>query len=239
MWASTFDSPAPCVSSATTTPCSVCIFPNTPHQSSRATVPTRFSTTASGSRRVVRRPAHRFDLPLAISGTPFQQAVWTALGDIEHGNTVTYGALAARLGRPTASRAIGAAVGRNPLSIVIPCHRVVGRDGRLTGYAGGVWRKRWLLAHETSSGALFARSSTVRHEAAAQRTPGVPGRGRRAARSTGTASALRQRVHCVSPTPHRYPSACCTCDTSNPTRPCRPVCRGTATTSTRRHCWRE
>lgn len=102
----------------------------------------------------------RFELPLAISGTPFQQAVWAALGDIEHGHTVTYGALAARLGRPTASRPIGAAVGRNPLSIIIPCHRVVGRDGRLTGYAGGVWRKRWLLAHETSSGALFDRSSS-------------------------------------------------------------------------------
>lgn len=101
----------------------------------------------------------RFELPLATSGTPFQQAVWAALGDIEHGHTVTYGALAARLGRPTASRAIGAAVGRNPLSIIIPCHRVVGRNGRLTGYAGGVWRKRWLLAHETSSGALFDRSS--------------------------------------------------------------------------------
>ncbi|HCH63962.1 MAG: cysteine methyltransferase [Deltaproteobacteria bacterium] len=97
----------------------------------------------------------QFELPLAHTGTPFQQTVWTALRSIDHGQTTTYGALAMRLGRPSAARAIGAAVGRNPLSIIVPCHRVMGRGGRLTGYAGGLWRKRWLLAHESSGGLLF------------------------------------------------------------------------------------
>lgn len=90
-----------------------------------------------------------FDLPLAPLGTPFQQAVWAALQQIGHGQTTTYGALAAALGRPSASRAVGAATGRNPLSIVIPCHRLVGRDGTLTGYAGGLDRKHALLTFET------------------------------------------------------------------------------------------
>ena len=98
----------------------------------------------------------QFDLPLAPLGTPFQQAVWTALRQIDHGQTRTYGELAAALGRPAASRAVGAATGRNPLSIVIPCHRLVGRDGALTGYAGGLDRKRALLAFETRApGAPF------------------------------------------------------------------------------------
>jgi len=89
-----------------------------------------------------------FDLPLAPAGTPFQQQVWSALREIPFGETTTYGALAAKLGRPAASRAVGAANGRNPLSIVVPCHRVVGSTGELTGYAGGLARKRWLLEHE-------------------------------------------------------------------------------------------
>jgi methylated-DNA-[protein]-cysteine S-methyltransferase len=81
-------------------------------------------------------------------GTPFQHAVWQALQDIPPGQTITYAQLAARLGRPAAVRAVGAAVGRNPLSLIIPCHRVIGSTGALTGYAGGLERKRWLLAHE-------------------------------------------------------------------------------------------
>jgi methylated-DNA-[protein]-cysteine S-methyltransferase len=89
-----------------------------------------------------------FDLPLAARGTPFQERVWRALREIPYGATVSYGELARRLGDPRATRAVGAANGRNPLSIVVPCHRVVGADGTLTGFGGGIERKRWLLAHE-------------------------------------------------------------------------------------------
>ena len=89
-----------------------------------------------------------FDLPLAPQGTPFQRRVWDALLEIPYGATTSYGALARRLGDPRATRAVGAANGRNPLSIVVPCHRVVGADGALTGFGGGIERKRWLLAHE-------------------------------------------------------------------------------------------
>ncbi|MHB8340939.1 MAG: methylated-DNA--[protein]-cysteine S-methyltransferase [Mycobacteriales bacterium] len=89
-----------------------------------------------------------FDLPLAPVGTDFQLRVWLALRDIPFGQTESYGDLAARIGRPTAARAVGLAVGHNPLSIVVGCHRVLGRGGALTGYAGGLDRKRWLLAHE-------------------------------------------------------------------------------------------
>jgi len=90
-----------------------------------------------------------FDLPLAQRGTAFQQAVWAALRRIPAGETWTYGDLAARLGRPAAVRAVGAAVGRNPWSLLVPCHRVVGANGSLTGYAGGVGRKAWLLDWES------------------------------------------------------------------------------------------
>ena len=81
-------------------------------------------------------------------GTEFQQRVWSALRDIPAGTTRTYAQLAASIGRPSASRAVGHANGRNPVSIVIPCHRLIGSDGSLTGYAGGLARKRWLLQHE-------------------------------------------------------------------------------------------
>lgn len=81
-------------------------------------------------------------------GTPFQQTVWQQLTRIPFGTTVSYGELAARIGSPQASRAVGLANGRNPISIIVPCHRVVGADGSLTGYGGGVERKRWLLEHE-------------------------------------------------------------------------------------------
>jgi methylated-DNA-[protein]-cysteine S-methyltransferase len=89
-----------------------------------------------------------FDLPLAPRGTDFQQRVWGALRAIPYGATTSYGELARRLGDPHATRAVGAANGRNPLSIVVPCHRVIGADGALTGFGGGIERKRWLLAHE-------------------------------------------------------------------------------------------
>ena len=89
-----------------------------------------------------------FDLPLDLHGTPFQQQAWRALAEIPFGETRTYAEQAARLGRPNAFRAVGAANGRNPLSIVLPCHRVIGSDGSLTGFAGGLDAKRWLLEHE-------------------------------------------------------------------------------------------
>ena len=89
-----------------------------------------------------------FTLPLAPRGSEFQRKVWAALGEIPFGATSSYGALARRLGAPNHARAVGHANGRNPLSILVPCHRVVGASGALTGYAGGVDRKRWLLSHE-------------------------------------------------------------------------------------------
>lgn len=89
-----------------------------------------------------------FDVPLAPQGTAFQQAVWRALLTVPFGRTSTYGAIAAVVGRPSAVRAVGAAVGANPLGIVVPCHRIIGRDGSLTGYAGGLDRKAKLLALE-------------------------------------------------------------------------------------------
>lgn len=89
-----------------------------------------------------------FDLPLAPRGTEFQREVWAVLRTIPFGATWSYAQVARRLGRPRAVRAVGAANGGNPIAIVIPCHRVVGSDGSLTGYGGGLPRKRWLLAHE-------------------------------------------------------------------------------------------
>lgn len=89
-----------------------------------------------------------FDLPLAPEGTPFQLTVWQALQSIPYGQTISYSELAQEIGRPTASRAVGAANGRNPLPIVIPCHRVIGQDGSLTGYGGGLRFKKALLSLE-------------------------------------------------------------------------------------------
>ena len=89
-----------------------------------------------------------FDLALAPSGTDFQRTVWRALSDIPFAATTSYGAIASQIGKPSASRAVGAANGRNPISIIVPCHRVVGSGGDLTGYGGGLDRKRWLLDHE-------------------------------------------------------------------------------------------
>jgi methylated-DNA-[protein]-cysteine S-methyltransferase len=91
-------------------------------------------------------------IPVETGGTPFQRKLWTALREIPSGQTSTYGALATKIGVPKAVRAVGAANGANPISIVLPCHRVIGSDQRLTGYGGGLSRKRWLLTHE---GAAF------------------------------------------------------------------------------------
>ena len=89
-----------------------------------------------------------FDLPLAPQGTDFQRRVWQALGTIPFGETRCYAEIAEQLRCKGGQRAVGAANGKNPLAIVVPCHRVIGSDGRLTGYAGGIGRKQWLLAHE-------------------------------------------------------------------------------------------
>lgn len=94
------------------------------------------------------RRLRRFDLPLAPAGTPFQLRVWKALCEIPYGETWTYGQLAERVGRPSAVRAVGAANGRNPIPIVIPCHRVIGSDGRLVGFGGGIPMKQALLTLE-------------------------------------------------------------------------------------------
>ena len=89
-----------------------------------------------------------FDLPLFFRGTPFQQRVWRQLLQIPFGKTVSYKDIAQAVGRPRAVRAVGAANGKNPVSIIAACHRVIGSDGSLTGYGGGLWRKKWLLEHE-------------------------------------------------------------------------------------------
>ncbi len=99
-----------------------------------------------------------FDLELAPEGTPFQQRVWQELRRIPYGNTASYADVARRIGQPTATRAVGAANGRNPLAIIVPCHRVIGADGTLTGYGGGLECKRWLLEHETAVCAARLRS---------------------------------------------------------------------------------
>lgn len=99
---------------------------------------------------------HEFDLPLAPEGTDFQQRVWKALTEVPYGATVSYSHIANRIGSPGAVRAVGAANGSNPVAIVVPCHRVIGANGSLTGYAGGIWRKERLLALERGEQALFA-----------------------------------------------------------------------------------
>lgn len=100
-----------------------------------------------------------FDLSLAVSGTPFQRDVWSALATIPYGETWSYAKLAAEVGRPRAVRAVGLANGRNPVSIVVPCHRVVGSNGALTGYAGGLAAKEWLLAHEGAGSRAWSNDS--------------------------------------------------------------------------------
>lgn len=89
-----------------------------------------------------------FDLPLVMRGTSFQRQVWGELMTIPYGRVTTYQEIAQAIGRPKAVRAVGAANARNPIPIVVPCHRVIGSDGNLTGYGGGIWRKEWLLRHE-------------------------------------------------------------------------------------------
>jgi methylated-DNA-[protein]-cysteine S-methyltransferase len=97
-----------------------------------------------------------FDLPVRLAGSAFQRRVWEALSGIGYGETISYGELARRIGRPGAARAVGLANGRNPVSIVVPCHRVIGSGGALTGYGGGLERKARLLALEATGGLVLA-----------------------------------------------------------------------------------
>ena len=99
-----------------------------------------------------------FDVALALGGTDFQQRVWTTLREIPHGQTISYAELAARVGTPSASRAVGLANGRNPIGIIVPCHRVVGSSGHLTGYGGGLNRKRFLLDFESETASTSYRA---------------------------------------------------------------------------------
>lgn len=110
-----------------------------------------------------------FDVPLAADGTEFQQRVWALLATIPFGMTWSYGELARALGSPTASRAVGAANGKNPIAIIVPCHRVIGANGSLTGYAGGMATKQQLLAHERR----IAEARGVRPQLALPIAPGA------------------------------------------------------------------
>ena len=102
-----------------------------------------------------------FDIPVKLTGSDFQRRVWRCLQDIPYGETISYGQLARQVGNPNASRAVGLANGRNPVAVIVPCHRVIGADGRLTGYAGGLDRKTWLLHHEAAVVAAANRMSVV------------------------------------------------------------------------------
>ena len=116
-------------------------------------------------------------MPLKLAGTPFQKRVWQELVRIPFGTTITYGQLARRVGQPTASRAVGHANGRNPISIIVPCHRVIGANGKLTGYAGGIDKKQWLLAWErqaaAETGYLFDVAGTWTGESVGSRGPSL------------------------------------------------------------------
>jgi methylated-DNA-[protein]-cysteine S-methyltransferase len=119
---------------------------------------------------------HAFDVPLALQGTQFQQEVWQQLLKVPFGQMVSYQQIANAIGRPRAARAVGAANGSNPISIVVPCHRVVGSDGSLAGYGGGLWRKEWLLRHEGCL-LLFREEAEQKneenHASACQEIPGA------------------------------------------------------------------
>ncbi len=121
-----------------------------------------------------------FDIPLSPEGTPFQLEVWKALTEIPFGACWTYGELASRLGKPKASRAVGLAVGRNPISIVIPCHRILGSRGQLTGYSGGLEAKKWLLHHELEGAAAKRLQRAATGEGSVRVVPMTPVRGVRA-----------------------------------------------------------
>jgi methylated-DNA-[protein]-cysteine S-methyltransferase len=136
----------------------------------------RFADAAEQLRAYFAGERTSFDLPLAPIGTPFQVQVWWALADIPYGQTESYGRLAARVGQPGAARAVGLANGRNPLAIILPCHRVIGASGQLVGYGGGLDRKRWLLAHEAAVRARLSETAPVDRQL---RLPDLAGAGPR------------------------------------------------------------
>jgi methylated-DNA-[protein]-cysteine S-methyltransferase len=123
------------------------------------------------------------DVRVATGGTPFQRTVWAALRRIPAGTTTSYGVLAATIGHPSAMRAVGLAVGSNPVAVIVPCHRVIGADHSLTGYAGGLPRKRWLLEHEGLE--LSGGRLAVQHQLRFATLPGGEARCWRGARLTG------------------------------------------------------
>ena len=113
--------------------------------------PASNAVVREGARQIdeyMRGRRREFDLPLGLYGTEFQRRVWRQLLTVPYGQTATYQEIADAIGNPKAVRAVGAANGRNPISLVVPCHRIIGSGGRLVGYGGGLWRKEWLLRHE-------------------------------------------------------------------------------------------
>ncbi len=140
-------------------------FPDHAHPPRAATLGARIpaesdpllGSAAAQLREYLAGDRRHFDLPLEARGDAFAERVWGLLREIPYGQTTTYGALAERLGNPRLAQHVGRTVGRNPISILIPCHRVVGADGSLTGYAGGLWRKRRLLEVEEPAEAAGAR----------------------------------------------------------------------------------
>mgnify|MGYP002637846978 CR=1 FL=1 len=127
-------------------------FADQPHALGGPSGPTAGSQFLADTRRQLEAyfedRQHVFDISLKLQGSSFQEKVWNALLDLSVGETLSYSQFANRIGHPDAIRAVGAANGRNPISIIIPCHRLIGTDGHLTGYAGGLEAKRWLLRHE-------------------------------------------------------------------------------------------
>jgi methylated-DNA-[protein]-cysteine S-methyltransferase len=117
-------------------------------ESTRISTPRRLDDLSTQLTEYFNGKRKSFHYPLAPLGTPFQLAVWNALLEIPYGATMTYAQLAHRIGKPNAVRAVGAANGANPIPVIIPCHRVIGSNGTLTGYGGGIERKQWLLALE-------------------------------------------------------------------------------------------
>ena len=117
--------------------------------------PTTFRTLTNELDAYFKGRLQKFSVAVKPNGSAFQKKVWDALQRIEYGQTCTYADIARSIGKPTASRAVGSANGRNPVSIIIPCHRVIGANGTLTGYAGGVNTKQWLLSHEAGEQPLF------------------------------------------------------------------------------------
>ena len=138
----------------------------------------------------------QFDVPLKLAGTPFQQRVWQELVRIPFGTTITYAQLAQRVGQPTASRAVGHANGRNPISIIVPCHRVIGANGKLTGYAGGVDKKQWLLAWERVAPRSMDFQRPIHKHSTLTRT-GSPPAVRRARGCKGKTVQIRCRAAAV------------------------------------------